>query len=308
MKKFVIALSTLITVAIICTVLVLVERSKPAMTLKIVSHIPYEKDLDLPNCRGYNFVNSFDNGMETEFIQNEGIVLKRSDIKEVKIFKNDWGSPSVNFSLTKSGAELLKEFTSQNMGEKAAFEVNNSIILVAVIRDVIPGGQLQITTSETNLIYHVAKAFGLKNDYELSKKTEIIKQGLLCQKIDNPDFTNPSDVITNFFYGIYNADKKPAYFDYLKKYLKKDAVNSSCFINSTIDDFKETMVSKYRQCKIIIDSSTPLSPEKMQALKENKETLHANCRIIIGDYYYVYACVINLSVSEDGRLYVAGID
>lgn len=274
-----------------------------SLSFRVLSDVPYDENLkpeEYPeNTEPFTYFDTFNKGFKTVFVEKQGLFFKDSDIKEVILTNNNFGETTIDFTFTEEGAKLLKSFTEKNLGKETAMDVNGTIIVVAVIRDVISGGGLKLSSSETNAIYHVAKAFGLKNDYELSENTTTIKKENQITRIEKPDFSNPTDVITNFFWSIYNDEER--FYDYIIPETEFSDWAYKRFIKN-LEEFKESLITKYEDCTITIDTSTPIKRSIMNTLKKEKASVKVNCVIKINNYDYV--CEIYLSAGKDGKLFI----
>ena len=303
MKKFFCILAVMVAGGLFCNSLGFAKDISRSLSFRVLSDVPYDENLkpeEYPeNTEPFTYFDTFNKGFKTVFVEKQGLFFKDSDIKEVILKDNNFGETTIEFTFTEEGAKLLKSFTEKDLGKETAMDVNGTIIVVAIIRDVISGGGLMLSSSETNTIYHVAKAFGLKNDYELSENTTTIKKENQITKIEKPDFSNPTDVITNFFWSIYNDEER--FYDYITPETEfSDWVYERIIKN--FEEFKESLITKYEDCTITIDTSAPIKRSIMNTLKKEKASVKVNCVIKINNYDYV--CEIYLSAGKDGKLFI----
>jgi len=303
MKKFFCILAVMVAGGLFCNSFGFAKDISRSLSFRVLSDVPYDENLkpeEYPeNTEPFTYFDTFNKGFKTVFVEKQGLSFKDSDIKEVILKNNNFVETTIDFTFTEEGAKLLESFTEKNLGKETAMDVNGTIIVVATIHDVISGGVLMLSSSETNAIYHVAKAFDLKNDYELSENTTTIKKENQITKIEKPDFSNPTDVITNFFWSIYNDEER--FYDYIIPGTEfSDWVYERIIKN--FEEFKESLITKYEDCTITIDTSTPIKRSIMNILKKEKASVKVNCVIKINNYDYV--CEIYLSAGKDGKLFI----
>jgi preprotein translocase subunit SecD len=71
------------------------------------------------------------------FIVKAYSVITGRDIKKAIKTKDQFGSPSVTFSLESEGANKMKMYTAANIGKKLAVVLDNRILTAPVIHDVL---------------------------------------------------------------------------------------------------------------------------------------------------------------------------
>lgn len=64
-------------------------------------------------------------------------VITGGDLENAQSSKDQWGGPSVAFTLTSAGAAKFRNYTSKNIGQKLAIVLDNKIESAPVIQDVL---------------------------------------------------------------------------------------------------------------------------------------------------------------------------
>lgn len=84
---------------------------------------------------------------ETLYIDNTPIITKK-DVVKVFVMKNEYGLGYVlNFEISTEAQNKLKKYTSENLGEKMAFIIDNRLISAPIIREPL-GQYFQVVLGE----------------------------------------------------------------------------------------------------------------------------------------------------------------
>jgi preprotein translocase subunit SecD len=77
------------------------------------------------------------------------VLMDGSTVRRAQVQTDQFGKPEVIFSLSNEGAKKFLKITEENVGKRLAIVLDGKILMMPVIRERIPGGQVRISGSFT---------------------------------------------------------------------------------------------------------------------------------------------------------------
>ncbi|WP_191018286.1 SecDF P1 head subdomain-containing protein [Treponema zioleckii] len=233
------------------------------------------------DCKIIECFNSLSDGKQIYVVENEPVFASK-EIKEVRLDNDIFGNSQILYELTEQGAIRLEEVTSKNIGKRIMGLADGVVIINAVIRDRISGGQIAVSGIDQLTINKLLSKDTTENEHEF-KELNLKNEPVSINQ------NEPFEVINAFFYYFCKQDKTYKKFG-----------NSRYF-----DRFEnlETVYSHYKFDKIEVEYLPPaildLKNKLLLKLRKIPLTNSYLIRFYIGDT--VYESSVNVSSETVGE-------